>query len=85
MTFGTDIAYTIDQNGKPVDVTVSQDMARQIAQRPYVSGVAWSPDEAYYHPTLFAQGSPVGRKGCEKVASADAPTASGYAGLPGDE
>jgi hypothetical protein len=85
MTFGTDIAYTIEQNGKPVDVTVSQDMVRQIAQRPYVSGAAWSPDEAYYHPTLFAQGAPVGRKGCEKVAAAGGPTAGEYASLPEDE
>ena len=80
MTFGTDIAYTIEQNGKPVDIIVSQDMARQIAQRPYISGAAWSPDEAYYHPTLFAQGAPVGRKGCEKVAAV-----SGNLRLPSEE
>jgi hypothetical protein len=41
-----------------VNVYVSQDMTRRIAQMPNVSGAAWSPDEARYQPTLFAQGSP---------------------------
>jgi hypothetical protein len=58
-TFGTDVAYTIEQNGNRVNVYVSQDMTRQMAQMPDISGAAWSPDEARYQPTLFVQGSPV--------------------------
>jgi hypothetical protein len=34
-------------------------MAKEMAQLPYISGVAWSVNEANYHPTLFVQGSPV--------------------------
>jgi hypothetical protein len=59
MTFGSDVAFTIEQNGRDTDVAVSKDMARQMAQMPNVSGVAWSVDESSYHPTLFVQGSPV--------------------------
>ncbi len=58
-TFGSDTAYTIEQNGDEVTVDVSREMARQMAQMPNISGVAWSADEGSYHPTLFAQGSPV--------------------------
>ncbi len=58
-TFGTDIAYSIEQAGHRVNVYVSQDMTRQMAQMPDISGAAWSPDEARYQPTLFVQGSPV--------------------------
>jgi hypothetical protein len=56
-TFGTDVAYTIEQN--QVTVHVSQEMTRRMAQLPYIFGAAWSPDEARYQPTLFGQGSPV--------------------------
>jgi hypothetical protein len=59
MTFGSDVAFTIEQNGKDRDVAVSKEMARQMAQMPNISGVAWSVDESSYHPTLFVQGSPV--------------------------
>lgn len=58
-TFGTDVAYTLEQNGKPVKVYVSPEMTRQMAQLPDIAGAAWSPDEARYQPTLFAQGAPV--------------------------
>jgi hypothetical protein len=58
-TFGSDISYTIEQNGNEVEVGVSQEMTRQIAQMPNISGAAWSADEGSYHPTLFVQGSPV--------------------------
>jgi hypothetical protein len=58
-TFGTDVAYTIEQDGNQVNVHVSPDMTRRMAQIPSISGAAWSPDEARYQPTLFAQGSPV--------------------------
>jgi hypothetical protein len=57
-TFGTDVAYSMEQSGSQVNVYVSQDMTRRMAQMPNVSGAAWSPDEARYQPTLFAQGSP---------------------------
>jgi hypothetical protein len=69
MTFGTDIAYTTEQAGKSVDVHVSQDMVRRMAQKPDITGVAWSADEQRYQPTLFVQGAPIGSKTCEKVAS----------------
>jgi hypothetical protein len=59
MTFGSDVAFTIEQNGRDLNVAVSKEMARQMAQMPNVSGVAWSVDEGSYHPTLFVQGSPV--------------------------
>jgi hypothetical protein len=58
-TFGTDVAYTTKQDGKDVDVYVSQDMTRQMAQLRYIAGAAWSPDEKRYQPTLFAQGAAV--------------------------
>jgi hypothetical protein len=58
-TFGTDIAYTIEENGEQPNVFVTKEMSEEMAQMPDVSGVAWSPDEANYHPTVFFQGSPV--------------------------
>jgi hypothetical protein len=58
-TFGSDVAYTIVPDDSEVNVAVSEDMARQMAQMPNISGVAWSADEGRYHPTLFAQGSGV--------------------------
>jgi hypothetical protein len=58
-TFGTDVAYTIEQNGRTVKVYVSQEMTKQMAQLPDIAGAAWSPDEARYQPTLFVQGAPV--------------------------
>jgi len=58
-TFGSDVAFTIEQNGIDRDVPVSKEMARQMAQMPNISGVAWSVDESSYHPILFVQGSPV--------------------------
>ena len=57
--FGSDIAHTIEQNGEKVNVYVSQDMTTHMAQLPDISGVAWSPDEGRYRPTLFVQGSPL--------------------------
>jgi hypothetical protein len=71
-TFGTDVAYTTERNGNRADVQVSQDMTRQMAQMPNVSGAAWSADEARYQPTLFAQGSPVRpvSRNCDQVATA---------------
>jgi hypothetical protein len=30
-----------------------------MARLPYIAGAAWSADEGEYHPTFFAQGSPV--------------------------
>jgi len=44
-TFGTDVAYAIEQSGSRVNVYVSQDMTRRMAQMPNVSGAAWSPDD----------------------------------------
>jgi len=72
-TFGTDVAYTIQKDSQDVDVTVSQEMTQQMAQLPNIAGAAWSPDEAQYQPTLFAQGSPVRTRSgsCEKVAASD--------------
>jgi len=58
-TFGSDVAYTIEQDGDSVNVDVSEEMTRQMAQMPDISGAAWSADEENYHPTLFVQGSPV--------------------------
>ncbi|MGE0037855.1 MAG: hypothetical protein AB7S93_19730 [Xanthobacteraceae bacterium] len=75
MTFGSDIAYVIERGGKSEDVHVSEDMARQMARRRNITGVAWSPDEQRYHPTLFVQGAPIGSKTCEKVAAAGRPPA----------
>ena len=34
-------------------------MAEQMAPKPNISGVAWSPDEGSYRPSLYVQGSPV--------------------------
>jgi hypothetical protein len=56
-TFGSDVAFKSERDGGTVYVT--QDMARQMAQAPDISGVAWSADERSYRPTLFVQGSPV--------------------------
>ena len=58
-TFGSDIAYTIEENGEQPNVFVTKEMSEEMAQMPDVSGVAWSPDEANYHPTVFFPGSPV--------------------------
>ena len=58
-TFGTDVAYTVEQNGKRQDVNVTEAMTEQMAKLPHIAGAAWSPDERRYKPTLFAQGSPV--------------------------
>jgi hypothetical protein len=58
-TFGTDVAYTTEQDGDQVKVLVSQDMTRRMAQLPSIAGAAWSPDERRYQPTLFAQGAAV--------------------------
>jgi hypothetical protein len=57
--FGSDVAYTIEQDGNTVNVYVSEDMTRRMAQMPNISGAAWSVDEERYHPTIFEQGSPV--------------------------
>jgi hypothetical protein len=72
-TFGTDVAYSIEQGGTRKDVFVTQDMTRQMARMANISGAAWSPDEQRYQPTLFVQGSPVRQmsKNCDKVASAE--------------
>jgi hypothetical protein len=58
-TFGSDVAYTVKQDGKEVDVYVSEEMTRRMAQMPSISGAAWSADEGKYHPTIFAQGAPI--------------------------
>ena len=58
-TFNSDVAYTVDQDDDTSKVYVSEDMARQMAEKPNISGVAWSASEENYHPTLFVQGSPV--------------------------
>lgn len=57
-TFGSDIAYSLEQDISQVNFYVSQDMARRMAGLPNIAGVAWSADEGSYHPTLFIQGSP---------------------------
>jgi hypothetical protein len=56
-TFGSDIAFKDSGNGEAVHV--SMEMSRQMAQSPNIAGVAWSPDERRYRPTLFVQGSAV--------------------------
>ena len=61
-TFGTDVAYTVEENGDKRDVYVSEAMTRRMAEMPSISGAAWSVDEGNYHPTLFAEGSPVARE-----------------------
>jgi hypothetical protein len=58
-TFGTDVAYTTEYDGKPASIHVSPEMTTQMARLPDIAGAAWSADEARYHPTLFAQGSAV--------------------------
>jgi hypothetical protein len=58
-TFGSDVAYTIEQDGNRENVYLSEDMTRRMAQMPNIAGVAWSVDEGSYHPTIFVQGSPV--------------------------
>ena len=58
-TFGSDVAYTVEQDDEKIDIHVSQDMAREMAQKPNISGVAWSVEEENYHPTMFVQGSAV--------------------------
>ncbi len=57
-TFGSDVAYKVEEDGINMNFYVSQDMARRMAELPNIAGVAWSADEATYHPTLFVQGSP---------------------------
>jgi hypothetical protein len=59
MTFGSDVAYAIEQGGNKVNVYVSADMTSRMAQMPNISGAAFSVDEKNYHPTIFVQGSPV--------------------------
>lgn len=56
--FGSDLAYTVEPGDERI--LVSEQMAREMAQLPDISGVAWSADEARYHPSLFVQGAPVG-------------------------
>ena len=58
-TFGSDVAYTTDQDGKTTDVYVSQEMTRRMAQLPSIAGAAWLVDEGRYHPIIFVEGSPV--------------------------
>jgi hypothetical protein len=58
-TLGSGVGYTVEQDDDTVDVFVSEDMVRRMAQMPNISGVAWSADEGRYHPTIFVQGSPV--------------------------
>ena len=58
-TFGTDVAYTIEQDDFRMKVYVSREMTRRMALLPNISGAAWSSEEIRYHPTLFIQGSPV--------------------------
>jgi hypothetical protein len=55
-TFGSDVAYTAADKR---EVKVTTGMAERMAQMPDISGVAWSPDEGRYRPSLYAQGSPV--------------------------
>lgn len=55
-TFGSDVAYTA-ADGR--EVKVSRFMSEQMAQKPNISGVAWSRDEGNYRPTFYAQGSAV--------------------------
>jgi hypothetical protein len=58
-TFGSDVAYAVEQDDAQIDIHVSKDMAQEMAQKPNISGVAWSVEEENYHPTMFVQGSPV--------------------------
>lgn len=72
-TFGSDIAYKIDQQDTPeqatVEVHVTREMAREMAHLPHIAGVAWSVDEGRYHPIEFAQGSAV--EPCTQDCGAD--------------
>jgi hypothetical protein len=56
-TFGSDVAFKSRRDDTTVYVT--QSMARQMAQTPDISGIAWSADESRYRPTLFVQGWPL--------------------------
>jgi hypothetical protein len=58
-TFGSDIAYKAVRSGRVMNVYVSQEMTARMARLPHIAGAAWSADEVDYHPTVFAQGSPV--------------------------
>jgi hypothetical protein len=62
-TFGSDIAYRIEQQDPPGErgreVHVTREMAREMARLPHIAGVAWSVDEGRYHPVEFVQGAPV--------------------------
>lgn len=62
-TFGSDIAYKIEQQDTPqkdaIEVHVTREMSREMARLAHIAGVAWSVDEGRYHPIEFAQGSPV--------------------------
>ncbi len=55
--FGSDVAYVDKPGGE--DVYVTPEMVRRMAERPNISGVAWSEDERSYRPSVFIQGSPV--------------------------
>jgi hypothetical protein len=57
--FGSDVAYTIEQNGETSDIHVSVEMTMRMARMPNIAGVAWSADEGSYHPTTFVEGSPI--------------------------
>jgi hypothetical protein len=75
-TFGSDVAYTVERDGNRVEVKVTPDMARRMAQLGGVAGVAWSADETRYQPTLFAPGAPVRPRICEPAAAGAAPALS---------
>jgi hypothetical protein len=57
--FGSDVAYKAVRVGRLANIFVSQEMTARMARLPYIAGAAWSADEGEYHPTFFAQGSPV--------------------------
>jgi hypothetical protein len=59
-TFGSDIAYKIEEDGASHDLFVSPDMTARMADLAAIAGAAWSSDERRYHPTLFFQGAAVG-------------------------
>jgi len=40
-TFGSDVAYATEQDGDEVQVYVSKEMTRRMAQLPDISGAAW--------------------------------------------
>jgi len=58
-TFGSDAAYAVDQDDNETTVYVSEEMTHRMAEKPNISGAAWSPDEGRYRPTIFAEGSPL--------------------------